>query len=1509
MVGGRTDVAIIGMACVFPKAPDLRSFWENILAGVDAIGDPPAGSGTDRVFDPSSSDNDRLYTRRGGYLGGVLRFDPLRYGVMPRSVDGSEPEQFVALRLAHDALQDSGYLERPFNRRTAGLILGRGTYVNRGLVSCFHHTVVVDEVLSVLKRLHPEHAPDYLEELRRGLKESLPPFNPETAPGLAHSVMCGRIANRLDLMGPAFTVDAACASSLLAVDAGVKSLLMGECDLVLAGGIQISTTFPISLLFSQLGALARSGQIRPFHPEADGTLLGEGAGIVVLKRRADAEKDGDRVYAVIKGIGTSSDGKAMGLLAPRVEGEELAMLRAYESSGVDPQSIGLIEAHGTGTPVGDATEIEALRRVFGGADSEPRLPIGSVKSMIGHSIPAAAVAGLIKTALALYHKLLPPTLHADTPHPQMAAHGFYLNGRTRPWIHGGAWPRRAGVSAFGFGGINAHAVLEEAVAPRSVVSRAERGDVRGGRLVHARRDSELFVVQAATRAELVARCGALRRFIQENPGTAAHDLAFTLNCPETDTTGADRPAAPGARLAVVAESIDVLDRKLSYALERLADPACVRIKEMSGIYYFEERLLPGPGPVFLFPGEGSQYSGMLSDLCLHFPEVREWFDLMDRAFRDHHRGFVPSQVLFPPPTVQRVEAARRLWEMDSAIESVFAANQALYAILIRLGVKPSAVVGHSTGEYSALLVSGAALAEDEEHLIHYILDGNRATERARASGKVPAGILLAVGPADPEILRVLKEDGSLHLAMDNCPHQVVVCGTEETIARAQADLRKRGAVCQRLPFSRAYHTPLFAPVCEELRGYYERGRFAAPVIPLYSCATAAPVPADPEAVRRQALEQWARPVRFRETIEAMYEAGYRLFVEVGPRGNLTAFVEDTLRGRPHLAIASNLQRRPGLVQLHHLLALLAAHGAPLTLEPLYTDRGARRLPLEALRDGARLAAGPDRSIPLSLELPRLRVEERLVAAARPPAAMLPAPQPPGPAAGRPPAPRAAATGAMNEYLRTMETFLRTQQEVMQAALSRRAPDRSSRPPFLDTPADRRPDGTLVFRKDLSPDDEPFVLDHTLGGRISDDPTLRALPIFPLTMSLELMAEAATIAVPGRLPVGLRSVRAHRWLAFSAPRLTVEITAAARPGGREVEVRISEAREDGPALVTVEGTVILGDRFPAVAPAQALAIGEARPFRWKPGELYAEGQLHGMFHGPAFRGVVSIDRAGEHGAVGTLRVLPRHGLLRSLPDPAFVLDPLLLDAASQIVGYWTANALERGFVVFPVGLERLDLYAPPQAPGTRAVCRVRGRSVGGDQIVADIAIETEDGRPLARLHGWEVKRIDLPERLYAYRLAPRDVIMSTLIPAPARDDVLCRLDLPERLLETDGRIWREGLAHTALSRGERETWRTLPGAEPRRTEWLLARLAAKDAVRLFLKERRGLSVCAADVEIGSDAAGRPVASGAWTGRAGGAPLVSMACGGSAAGARASDLTAWAAKDGDQIVATALCEGGT
>ncbi len=458
-----TDIAIIGMSCIFPGAPDAKTFWENILAKVCAISDPPEDWQADIFFDPNSNSNDRIYCKAGGYLKDLASFNPLEYGVMPLSIDGSEPDQFLALRVAHEALSDSGYLNRQFDRQRTEVIIGRGTYFNRGYVTLVQHGLVLDQTMRILKSLHPEHTDEDLQTIRLELKRALPPLTPETIPGLVPNIMCGRVMNRLDLMGTSYTVDAACASSLIAVNAALGDLRADRCDMAIVGGVQVSTPALIYMVFCQLNALSRRGQIRPFDKNADGTLLGEGLGMMVLKRRADAERDGDRIYALVKGVGVASDGRALGLLAPRLEGEELSLRRAYAQTGIQPETIELIEAHGTGTKVGDATEIKALSRVFGNRNGHgTHIALGSVKSMIGHIIPASGIASLIKTALALHYKVLPPTL-CEEPNPELALDQtpFYINTETRPWIHGAPHPRRAGVNAFGFGGINAHAILEE----------------------------------------------------------------------------------------------------------------------------------------------------------------------------------------------------------------------------------------------------------------------------------------------------------------------------------------------------------------------------------------------------------------------------------------------------------------------------------------------------------------------------------------------------------------------------------------------------------------------------------------------------------------------------------------------------------------------------------------------------------------------------------------------------------------------------------------------------------------------------------------------------------------------------------------------------------------------------------------------------------------------------------------------------------------------------------------
>ena len=460
------DVAITGLGCLLPGAPDVDAYWRNILDGVCAIGDPPADWGADRVLDPTSSENDRVYTAAGGFLGDLARFDPAAFGVMPLSVDGSEPDQFLTLQVAAAALADARLDGHTDPQRTE-LVLGRGTYFNRGYVTLVQHGLVLDQTIGILRELDPGRSEEELAEIRRRLKASLPRLSADTVPGLVPNVVCGRVMNRFDLMGPSYTVDAACASSLVALANGVADLRAGRCDVAVVGGVQVSTPALIYLVFCQLGAISRSGRILPFDRRADGTLLGEGLAMLVLRRREDAERDGDRIYALVDGVGVASDGRGPGLLAPRQDGEVLAIRRAYEDAGVPPRSIGLLEAHGTATPVGDATEVAAIRDVFGEPDDDgPHIALGSVKSMIGHVIPASGAAGLVKLALALHERVLPPTL-CEEPDPDLGLDrtACYLNTRPRPWVHGADHPRRAGINAFGFGGINAHAVLEEYAGP------------------------------------------------------------------------------------------------------------------------------------------------------------------------------------------------------------------------------------------------------------------------------------------------------------------------------------------------------------------------------------------------------------------------------------------------------------------------------------------------------------------------------------------------------------------------------------------------------------------------------------------------------------------------------------------------------------------------------------------------------------------------------------------------------------------------------------------------------------------------------------------------------------------------------------------------------------------------------------------------------------------------------------------------------------------------------------
>ena len=1455
------DVAIVGMACLFPSAATLGTYWENIVFKRCAIGDPPEDWEAERYFDKNSKDNDRTYCKKGGYLGDLAHFNPLEFGVMPSSLDGGEPDHYLALKLARDALVDAGYTEKTVNPERTEVIVGRGTYINRGVTNSFQHTVVVDQTLEILQEVCPGLTDKNLQQIKEKLKKNLPPFNAETVQSLVPNILTGRIANRLNFMGPNYLVDAACASSLIAVEHGIRDLRAGKCDVALVGGVNASLPPTMLVIFSQIEVLSRKQQLIPFDESADGTMLGEGLGFVVLKRKGDAERDGDRIYAILKSVGVSSDGRAIGLLAPRVEGEALAIKHAYDEACLSPGTIELIEAHGTGTSVGDVAEIKALRKIFGeGNGGRPNCALGTVKSMIGHLIPASGIASIIKTALALYHKVLPPTI-CERPNPSLELDktSFYINTETRPWIHGNRdYPRRAGVNAFGFGGINAHAILEEYTASNE--SCAESFCTTW--------ENEVFLFQGQSRHDLINEMSMIRDYVQANPDIHIKDLAYSLNI---------RDVGSSCKLAIIAGSGDVLSKKINNVIKRLKDPSCKRIRVRSGIYFFDEPLGNKDKVAFLFPGEGSQYINMLSDLCIHFPEVRAIFDLVDRAFVDHKRGYLPSHSVYPLPLDQD-KSAERFWAMDSAAESVFAANMAMLAIMKCLEIKPDVLLGHSTGEYSAILASGMLDVEKQEQFIDFVLGVNKVFEDLAEKDQIAEGVLLSVGAASSDLINEIVEqgNGSLYITMDNCPQQTILCGPDEVIAKAEGILRKSGAILERLPFSRAYHTPLFKPICTALLHYFKDLKINAPAIKIYSCASVQPYPDDADEIRELATSQWARKVCFTDSIKSLYEDGVRIFLEVGPKGNLISFVDNILQKKTYLAIASNLKRRSGITQLNHLVGLLAAQHIHVNPSFLYKHRQPVRLPFDSANKEQVSSKKLKKSVKIDLTLPRLQLKdfsgmqqimpdnkEKCDTSFQAHASPLKLNCD-------------TKSQVMLEYLHNMKEFLNSQNDVTQAYLEREknilkdgeATGVLSKDnlPFIREILSFVPGQHVECLCELSSREDVFLLDHTLGATVSAfDKTITALPIVPLTFSMEIMGEAASLLMDGKKLIGMREVRAYRWIGLDKGGKALKIHAQEMPSNGEVKVAIYNQKEDNhgkekPVLPIIEGTMIFADDYPDIPPAEMFSLANVRKSKWKRAELYSGF----MFHGPSLQGVHSMDSCGDNGATATLAAMPVKNLFSSVSKPEFFSDPVMLDAAGQVIAYWTSDCLKKAYHIFPFRLEALWMYGSRLQEPERAHCRAKIELIDDTRVRSDIDIVDSEGKLRMRMLGWWDRRFDQPDDFFKLRVHPQFEMLSVRWEensenAGIDEHVSFRIikAFSTEFLTAHDRIWLRVLAHLVLSRKERNYFYGMGGADKRRIEWLLGRTAAKDAVRQYLKKNERIDVFPADIEIGTDNSGKPV----------------------------------------------------
>ncbi|MGQ0502939.1 MAG: beta-ketoacyl synthase N-terminal-like domain-containing protein [Panacagrimonas sp.] len=1475
------DIALIGLAGVYPGARDADAFWQNICNKVDAITDGDA-EWAGPYFEANTKADDRIYTTRGGFLRELAVVDPMDVGMMPAVAAGSDPDHMIALKMARDALRDAGYSQGKFDGSRTGVVVARGTYGNRGISSMLSRGFFLDQMMDLVRELRPDFSEAEVRELHHDLKKQLPPYGGDMVGVLTPNVIASLIANRLDLMGPAYIVDAACASSLIAVDAAVQELVSGRCDMMLAGGTQVQTPPAIFIQFCQINALSRD-RLRPFQKGAEGTLLGEGCGMLVLKRLADAERDGDRIYAVIKGIGSSSDGKAKGLLAPRLEGEILAMRRAYDSCGIDPATVDLVEAHGTGTSVGDATEIQSLTAVFGGRGAGPKIAISAVKSMIGHCLPGTGTASIIKTALALHHKVLPPML-CDEPDPALGLENtpFYINNQTRPWVHGGDTPRRAGVNAFGFGGINAHVVLEEYVPRAPASSRIVPVDYRSPAA------SEVFLFSAPERPQLLAMVQAALRHLRSAQPPGLAQLAKAVAAAQSGRVH---------RLSVVADTHEELAKKLDAAADKLAAADAKPFKTRNGVHY---GIGEAPGKLcILFPGEGSQYPGMLADVCLQFPQVRDWFDFIEE--NAHARGGRSrAQVLFPAPTclsdAQRQEMESALFEMDMGAESVFAASLGLQNLVDDLGIQADAMLGHSTGENTALTACRVRRFQRRQEIAEAVQAVNAVYRKLDAEGRIASGSLLTVGGLTREmreqLLAQVHADGSpMQLAMDNCPNQVVLFGPPAITAQWRARLAADGAICQELPFGRAYHTPLFKPLADAFREYFRNLDFGPGRVPLYSANSCAPFPDDADAIRELTAEQWERPVRFTQTVERLYADGFRVFLEVGPSANLSAFVSDTLRAQADvLALSVNSRRKPGLTHLLQTLGQLFAVGVAFDATRLYAHRKIETFdllsePRAALKPRAQSAVlMPSVRLPEKWKrpLPTTIVQAPAPAALSPPDASA---EPRAPSLSVPPSSSDPRLAVLQSHFSLMQDFLESQARVFGLttgmaqphAPAAAAPSPAPAPAVSAYPllgsvesSGEKLDSERVFTLET----DLFIRDHCIGGAPSEhDGSLLAIPVIPFTYSMEICAQAAArlVAREDRVVIAIEQARGSRWLSLDEGQVRLRIVAerAGSDGEQDrVACHLFLLDQGGPAggIAVFEATVILAESYPAAPPALAWTSPDSLVPQFNPdGQLYQRG----MFHGPRLRGARRVKRWGSQNIDVDLETLPSRDYFSFSTQPRFQIDATLADVLGQTLYFWLQEQHGGLINCFPFQIARLSLFAPPQAPGTALGSRAQVSVPGAERVSALIDAVDAQGRVLMRAEGWDDRAFEVPERFYQFRLDPPrrhlgEVWMDGLLPP----GLFARRVVPfeHDVLTGGGAIWGRGLAHMVLNRAERKQFYALPTAGPRRFEWLMGRIAAKEAVRDWVQYKHQMQLASADIEIGNDAHGRPLARCAVLGEA-------------------------------------------
>ncbi|MCY1031324.1 amino acid adenylation domain-containing protein [Corallococcus sp. BB11-1] len=821
-------IAIVSLGCRFPGAPSPEAFWALLQRGGDAITEVPADRwDAQRYYHPDPTHAGTMNTRWGGFLEQVDGFDPLFFGISPHEAARMDPQQRLLLEVAWEALERGGQAPQALRGSRTGVFVGISSS-------------------------------DYAQR-QFGDRTRLDAY---AGTGNAHSIAANRLSYLLGLRGPSMAVDTACSSSLVGLHLACQSLRGGECDLALAGGVNLILNPDLNIAFSRAGMMAKDGRCKSFDAAADGYVRSEGCGVVVLKRLADAQAAGDAILAVIHGSAVNHDGPSNGLTAPNGFAQQEVIQQALQQARLSPGDVSYVEAHGTGTALGDPIELEALKAALrpGGRSQQRRCLVGSVKANIGHLEAAAGIAGLVKIVLALQHSEVPPQVHfrALNPHVSLDPSALHIPTRREPWTsEGGA--RFAGISSFGFGGANAHVIVGEAPRQTPVIQTAPE------------RPYHLLTLSARTAPALREMVQRYQARITAPDAPALADVCFTAN------TGRD---AWAHRFSTTAGSHPELATQLDAFLHE---------RPLPGLHHGEVQRSAQPRVVFLFPGQGAQHAGMGRQLYESEPVFREALERCDALLRPHLDASLFS-VLYPAPG----EDSERIHQTRYSQPALFALGYALSRLWGSWGVTPDAVLGHSVGEYVAAHLAGVLGLEDALRLL---------ATRSRLIQALPQDGTMAAVLADEDTVRAALEGAQdVELAAINGPRHVVISGARSGVQRVVEALQARGIDSRPLTVSHAFHSARMDPMLAEFEQAARGITFQAPTLPLISNLTGAVLKTAPDAGywRRHVRE----PVQFLKSIEHAALAGPAVFIELGPNDTLLGMAKRCLPEGNHLWLPS-----------------------------------------------------------------------------------------------------------------------------------------------------------------------------------------------------------------------------------------------------------------------------------------------------------------------------------------------------------------------------------------------------------------------------------------------------------------------------------------------------------------------------------------------------------------------------------------------------------------------------